>query len=105
MVEYLSLHGPEHSLPSLVRLISLDDLANDRMPDDVGVSEMDKRDIVDAAENVLDIREPRSLPRKVALARIARHDEFGIESQSRQEHLHLLGRRILSLVKDDEGVV
>ena len=80
MMECLSLHGPERSLPSLVRLISLDDLTDKRMPDDVGASEMDKRDIVDAAENVLDIRESRSLPRKVALARIACHDEFGIES-------------------------
>ena len=43
--------------------------------------------------------------REVVLRRIARDDDLGAEAEPREEHLHLLGRRVLGLVEDDERVV
>ena len=42
---------------------------------------------------------------QVDLRDVARHHHFGIESQARQEHLHLFRRRVLRLVENDEAVV
>src|SRR5260221_10054563 len=36
---------------------------------------------------------------------VARDDRFGPEAEPREEHLHLLGGRVLRLVEDDERVV
>ena len=43
--------------------------------------------------------------REVVLGRIAGDHDLGAEAEAREEHLHLLGRRVLRLVEDDERVV
>ena len=42
---------------------------------------------------------------EVLLGGVSRDDEPRVEAEAREEHLHLLGRRVLRLVEDDEGVV
>ena len=42
---------------------------------------------------------------QVDLADVAGDHGLGAEADARQEHLHLLGRRVLRLVEDDEGMV
>ena len=39
------------------------------------------------------------------MGRIASNDELAAKAHARKEHLHLLGRCVLSLVKNDEGIV
>ena len=51
------------------------------------------------------IRPGRLLARKVDLGHVAGDDDLRAEPEPRQEHLHLLGRRVLRLVEDDERVV
>ena len=49
---------------------------------------------------------PETLPGgKVDLRDVSRDDRLGAEAEAGQEHLHLLGGRVLRLVEDDEGVV
>ena len=43
--------------------------------------------------------------RKVDLSDVARDDRPGAEAQAGQEHLHLFGPGILSLIQDDKGVI
>ena len=65
-----------------------------------------KRDPVDGAEDVLHLDQPgRLLARQVDLRHVAGDDDLRAEAEPRQEHLHLLGARVLRLVEDDEGVV
>ena len=45
------------------------------------------------------------LSREVDLSDVARDDHLRAEPEPRQEHLHLLGSRVLRLVEDHEGVV
>ena len=50
--------------------------------------------------------EPRTgAARQVDLGDVARDDHLRAEPEPGEEHLHLLGRGVLSLVEDDEGVV
>ena len=42
---------------------------------------------------------------QVDLGQVAGDDRLGADADARQEHLHLLRRRVLRLVEDDEGVV
>ena len=42
---------------------------------------------------------------QVKLRHIARDDHAGTETKTRQEHLHLLRRRVLRFVQDNEAVV
>ena len=42
---------------------------------------------------------------KIDLRDVARHDGLRSETEAREEHLHLLGRRVLRFVEDDERVV
>ena len=66
---------------------------------------MDKRDVVDAPQNLLDIGQAGTAPRQIALGGVSGDDELGIETQARQEHLHLLAGGVLGLVQDHEGIV
>ncbi len=51
-------------------------------------------------------RRPDLCPlRQVDLGDVAGHDHLRAEPEAGQEHLHLLGRRVLRLVEDDERVV
>ena len=51
------------------------------------------------------IRPGRLLARQVDLGDVAGDDHLRAEAEPGQEHLHLLGRRVLRLVEDDERVV
>ena len=58
------------------------------------------------AEDVPDLDQARRLlARQVDLRHVAGHDHPRAEAEPRQEHLHLLGRRVLRLVEDHERVV
>ncbi len=43
--------------------------------------------------------------RKIDLGDVARNDCLGAKAQTGQEHLHLFGPGILSLIEDDKGVI
>ena len=76
------------------------------MPDDVLVPEADEVDAVDRAEDVLHLDQARRLvAREVDLRDVAGDDDLGAETEAGQEHLHLLGARVLGLIENDEGVV
>src|SRR5436190_18412621 len=89
-----------------MELVRLDDPLHESMPDHILVPEPDEGDPLDRAEDVLDVDEPRRLlAGKVDLGDGAGDNDLRAEAESRQEHLHLLGSRVLGLVEDDEGVV
>ena len=86
--------------------VGLDDPLDELVPDDVVVRELDERDAVDRAEDVAHRDQARRLARRqVDLRDVAGDDDLRAEAEARQEHLHLLGARVLRLVEDDEGVV
>ncbi len=63
-------------------------------------------DVVDVAEDVA--HDPQSaalVARQVDLGDVAGDDDLRAEAEAGQEHLHLLGRRVLRLVENDERVV
>ena len=47
----------------------------------------------------------RNALRKVDLRHVARDHSLGTKADASEKHLHLLGRRVLGLVKDDERIV
>ena len=51
------------------------------------------------------MRPDRLLARQVDLGHVTGHDHPRAEPEPREEHLHLLGRRVLGLVEDHERVV
>ena len=89
----------------LERVICLDDPSNQLVTDNIGPSQMDKADVCDVRQNLLDVGEPATLDGKVSLGGITGDNKLRIKAQARQEHLHLLGRGVLGLVKQNEGVV
>ena len=70
----------------------------------VGTLEVRKCDIVDTAQNLLNVSKTATTTHQVALAQVAGNHELGVKTQARQEHLHLLGRGILRLVEHHEGI-
>src|SRR2546430_2206500 len=97
--------GP--SSAALVALVGVDDVLHDLVADDVGRPELDERDAVDAFEDVTDDEEAGSPAPfgEVDLGDVTGNDDVRAEPESGQEHLHLLGGRVLRLVEDDERVV
>src|ERR1019366_6968245 len=73
---------------------------------DVALVEAHDFHALDVRENAVCFLEARDLPRReVDLRHVARDDGLAAEPEAREEHLHLLGRRVLGLVQDDERVV
>src|SRR5262245_56378764 len=100
------------SLPTLragllrVLAVRLHDALDELVPDNVLVAEADERDAVERAEDVLHLNQARRLlARQVDLGHVARDDDLRAEPEPRQEHLHLLGARVLRLVENDERIV
>jgi hypothetical protein len=63
-------------------------------------------DVLHAVEDVLHDPQPAGGPAgQVDLRDVTRHDDLAAEAEAGEEHLHLLGGRVLRLVEDDEGVV
>ncbi len=93
-------------LGGVVAVVGGDDLADQAVADDVLVGELAEGDVVHAVEDRLHLAQARlRAAGKVDLRDVTRHDHLGVETQAGQEHLHLLHRRVLGLVKDDERVV
>src|SRR5438270_603611 len=76
-----------------------------RLMADVAIVEVDHRDALDVAEDLSCQDEPALLAGKVDLCDVAGDDGLRAEAETREEHLHLRGRRVLRLVEDDEGLV
>src|SRR6478752_8501592 len=90
----------------VVALVRVDDLADQPVPYDVVAGEPREVDVLDAVEDVLHHAEPADLAdRQVDLGHVAGHHDPRAEAEPGEEHLHLLGRRVLRLVQDDERVV
>src|SRR5688572_7278763 len=87
-------------------IVCLHDLLHELVSDDVAVVEVDEADALDVLDDRKRLDEPR-LPRmrKIDLRDVAGDDRLRPEAQTGQEHLHLLGGRVLRLVEDDERVV
>ena len=87
-------------------LIRLHDVLHDLVPDHVPPSEVDELDPLDAQEDLLHHAQAASLPgREVDLRDVAVDHGPRPEPDAREEHVHLLRRRVLRLVQDDERVV
>ena len=64
------------------------------------------RDALDVAQDLLGVDQARhGALRQIDLAGVAGDHSLGAEADQRQGFVHLLGRRVLRLVEDDEGVV
>ena len=75
-------------------------------PHDVAIIEMDKGYAFDVANDLDGFDQARrAAMRQVDLRHVARDDRLRAEADAREEHLHLLGRRVLRFVEDDERVV
>ena len=76
------------------------------MAHDVLLVEVDERDAFDVADDLHRLDQAgRASDRQIDLRHVAGDDRLRSEAEPRQEHLHLLGRRVLRFVEDDEGVV
>src|SRR5204863_6574859 len=99
-VDHPALLPPLRSGLLRMQLVSLDDALDELVADDVLVAETDERDAVDPPEDVLDLNQARCLlARQVDLRDVAGDDDLRAEPEARQEHLHLLGARVLRLVE------
>ncbi len=74
------------------------------MAHDVGAPQVHEGDVLHALQGATGAREAGRAG-EVALRGVAGDDELAAEAHAREEHLHLLGRGVLRLVEDDEGVV
>ena len=43
--------------------------------------------------------------RQIGLSDVTRHHRLGAEANARQKHFHLLDRRVLAFVENDEGII
>lgn len=76
------------------------------MADDVDRRHAHDADALDILEDLAGLAQARSdAARQIDLPEVARDDHARAEAQARQEHLHLLVRRVLRLIEDDEGVL
>lgn len=90
----------------LRRLIGRDDALHQGVAHDVAgrqAADGDIRYVVQNAHGVLQTTD--LVGGQIDLCNVAGDDDLRAEAQSRQEHFHLLARRVLRLVEDDEAVV
>ena len=100
-----SRHGIARS-PAREGFVRFDDLLHELVAHDVALVEMHERDALDVADDPHRLDQAgRAAGRQIDLRDVARDDRLGAEAEARQEHLHLLGRRVLRLVEDHERVV
>src|SRR5215207_4759350 len=79
------------------------DALHELVADDVLAAEADEVDVLDPGEDVADLDQsrPRSLL-QIDLRDVTGDDELRAEAEPGEEHLHLLGARVLCLVENDE---
>src|SRR3954452_9963856 len=76
--------------------VGLDDALHEAVAHHVGAAEAHEVDALDPVEDVAnDDKAGVVLLRQVDLGDVARDDHLRVEAQAREEHLHLLGRRVL----------
>jgi hypothetical protein len=74
--------------------------------DDVFVIEIDGGDAVDVLQDAGDFLESLLLPaRQVDQGDVTRDDGLRVGPEAGQEHLHLFGGGVLSLIENDEAVI
>ena len=94
---------PDEIVPPLV---SSHDSLDKVMTHDIHLVEMDEADSVNTTQDFEHLNQATLLSgRQVDLRNVAGDHHFRIETDTSQNHLHLLGRRVLRLVYDDEAVV
>src|SRR5262245_20371892 len=87
--------------PVLCLAVRGNDPLHELVADDVLAAEADEVDVLDPGEDVADLHQSRSRPLlQVDLCYVAGDDELGAEAEPGEEHLHLLGARVLRLVQD-----
>src|SRR5947209_11421691 len=83
-----------------------DNSPDELVANDVVVAEPDELDPLDLVQDVADDDQAGvRVPWEVDLRDVPGDDHLRVEAQACQEHLHLLRRRVLRLVEDDEAVV
>src|SRR2546423_12629956 len=88
-----------------LRLVGFDDHLDEAVADNVFLVEVDELDALDFREDALGLDESAALARgQIYLRYVARDDRLRAEADARQRHLHLLARRVLRLVENDEGI-
>src|ERR1700761_2322618 len=104
--------GPRRSVGTSTRstgtvaIVGGDDPLDEFVADHVLAAELDEGDVFDFVEDVADDHQAGALvARQVDLGDVAGHHHPRAEAEPGEEHLHLLGRRVLRLVEDHEGVV
>ena len=75
------------------------------MADDIALVELDHADALDALQDLAGDDEATTVAGDVDLCHVAGHDGLRPEAKSCEEHFHLLRRRVLGLVQDDEGLI
>src|SRR5215471_8723659 len=89
-----------------VGFIGADDSLYQRMPDDIAFVEMNERDTLDSGNHVPRFDQTGHLSeRQIDLRDVARDDGLAAVADSCQEHLHLLGCRVLRFIEDDERII
>ena len=86
-------------------LVGLDDAGHQRVTHHVAGLEAVEGDALDVLQHALGLHQTALAGRgQVDLGDVAGDDRLGAEADAGEEHLHLLGRGVLGLVQDDEGV-
>src|SRR6202043_2082978 len=85
------------------RLVRPDDLLDQLVTNHVPLVEVHERDALDPADHLHRLDQARRPARRqVDLRHVSGDDGLGSEPEAREEHLHLLGRRVLRFVENDE---
>src|SRR5262245_61694470 len=97
--------GPVHQRRLLRLGVSVDDFRDQPVPYHVGAGEFGEVNVVDSVEYPHRRAQTRGgAAGQIHLCDIARHNDFGVEPQPSQEHLHLLAGGVLRLVENDERI-
>ena len=80
-------------------IVGLDNFLHEPMPHNIPFIEVNELDTLVVLVNVTHFDESGdTVGRQINLCNVSGHHGFGVEAQSREKHLHLFGRRILSFV-------
>ena len=88
----------------IVFIVGLDDLRDNAGSDNIFPCEVDVSNFRDEG-NPPDCIRKAGASCDVNLRSVAIDDDFGVQPNAGQEHLHLLWRRVLCFVKDDKGIL
>src|ERR1700729_2319547 len=86
-------------------LVGGDDVGHDAGPDHVALGQIDELHVGDIPEDMLETGQAGTAARDVDLGDITGHHHLGTEADPGEEHLHLLWRRVLGFIEDDETPV